>query len=202
MESGKKVSDSDPCVDSVRNRKMDLTNPFGDVIEEIHSILKENDQNIEFLKPVDEEFCRAYNLLHNDESVQKRFDQLLISSMENDEKKDIEKSIKFREEGNKLFREGKFSECLNCYNNSIMLAPCSTNFEEENDSVDFAMSLTNRAAILGKFKMHKNAAEDIEVAITSGYPKHLLYKAYQRLGVAYEGLGDQKKAKSAYENLC
>ena len=63
------------------------------------------------------------------------------------------------------------------------------------------MSLTNRAAILGKFKLHRDASEDLEVAINSGYPKHLLYKAYQRLGVAYEGLGDQNKAKSAYENL-
>jgi len=180
---------------------MDLTNPFGGVIEEIRSILEENQAEFDIIKSVDEKFCKAYDLLRENQTVQENFDELLISSMENEEKKNIEKSIKMREEGNKLFREGKFSECLTCYNNSILLAPCSTNFELENESIDFAMSLTNRAAILGKFKMHKNAAEDLEVAIISGYPKHLLYKAYQRLGVAYEGLGDQMKATNAYEKL-
>merc|ERR1711892_1012203 len=185
----------------VRNRKMDLTNPFGEIIEEVHSIIKQIEQEIKCEILVDLKFDKAFNVLGNHESVQRKFDQLLIRSFENDEKKDVGKSIQFREEGNKFFREGKYSECLKCYNNSIILAPCASNFDELNDSVEFAMSLTNRAAILGKSKMHKSAAEDLEVAIKSGYPKHLQYKAYQRLGVAYEGLGDQEKAKSAYENL-
>jgi len=179
---------------------MDLTNPFGDIIKETLSIIKENEQDIHTSKHVDDKFKKAFKK-HTNEQIQNKLEQLLFRERDNIEKKDVAKSIKMREEGNKYFREGKFSECLKCYNNSILLAPCHNNFDEFNDSAEFAMCLTNRAAILGKFKMHKNASEDLEVAIRNGYPKHLMYKAYQRLGVAYEGLGDQNKARTAYENL-
>ena len=179
---------------------MDLVNPFGDIIEELYGIIREKEEEITKAQDVDEKFSKAiYQLDYK--PIQNKLDQLLFGTKSDKQNKDAEKSIKSREEGNKLFKEGKFSECLKCYNESILLAPCHNDFDELNNSVEFAMSLTNRAAILGKFKMHKNASEDLEVAINSGYPKHLLYKAYQRLGVAYEGLGDQNKAKSAYENL-
>jgi len=180
---------------------MDLTNPFGDVIKESLCIIQASEEEINTVKHIDEKFKIAFNQT-TPEQIQNTLGQLLFRNQQSIQKdKDAAKSIKIREEGNKFFREGKFSECLRCYNNSILLAPCHNNFDELNDSAEFAMCLTNRAAILGKFKMHKNASEDLEVAIKSGYPKHLLYKAYQRLGVAYEGLGDQDKARSAYENL-
>ena len=180
---------------------MDLTNPFGDVIKEALCTIKASEEEINTVKHIDEKFKIAFNQT-TPEQIQNKLEQLLFRDQQSIKKdKDAAKSIQIREEGNKFFREGKFSECLRCYNNSILLAPCHNNFDELNDSAEFAMCLTNRAAILGKFKMHKNASEDLEVAIKSGYPKHLLYKAYQRLGVAYEGLGDQDKARSAYENL-
>ena len=58
-----------------------------------------------------------------------------------------------------------------------------------------------RAAVLGKFKLYRNVIEDLNVAISSGYPKHLLYKALQRLGVAYKATGHETKAEKTYREL-
>ena len=177
---------------------MDSSDPFGSVSEKIHSILKENEfsdsENNE-----DEIFALAYKIILKNEDVENAFDQ--ISSMENMEKKDLEKAIQLRAEGNRFYQQGKLSESLSCYNDSIMLAPCSNDFDVENNSVDFAMGLTNRAAVLGIFKVYKEAAEDLEIAVKSGYPKNLIYKVYKRLAEAYEGLGNQHKAIVAYKNL-
>ena len=43
--------------------------------------------------------------------------------------------------------------------------------------------------------------EDLNVAISSGYPKHLLYKALQRLAVAYKATGQETKAEKTYKEL-
>ena len=48
---------------------------------------------------------------------------------------------------------------------------------------------------------HKDAANDILVALRSGYPKKLKYKAYQRLATAYTNLKENEKARDAYKLL-
>ena len=58
-----------------------------------------------------------------------------------------------------------------------------------------------RAAVLGKFKLYKNVIDDLNLAISSGYPKHLLYKALQRLAVAYTATGQETKAETTYKDL-
>lgn len=180
---------------------MDKSNPFGLLIENIWNVLLERVDEIQDLKSIDEKFSTLFKFFSENIEVQNELNTKLITSVEGDEEKDLEKSKKYREDGNKLFLSGKLNECLKCYNKSVLLAPGSKNYEEDREYIDLAMSLTNRAAVLGKLKMHKNAVEDLELAISCGYPKHLLYKAYQRLGVSYEAMGNTEKAKSAYENL-
>ena len=147
----------------------------------------------------DENFARAYKLLKKNGYLEKAFEE--ITSVENIGRKDLDQAIQLKEEGNIFFQQEKFSESLSCYNDSIMLTPCSNDFDIENNSVDLAMCLTNRATVLGIFKMYENAAEDLEIAVKSGYPKNSLYKIYQLLAVSYERLGNQNKAIIAYEKL-
>ena len=107
--------------------------------------------------------------------------------------KSSEMSTAAREKGNKLFQAGKVKESLACYNTAVL-----TGLWPSDEAV---MALGNRAAVLGKLKMHKRVVDDLTLALDSGYPRHLHYKAWQRLAVAYEGLGLTAKAKEAYERL-
>ena len=107
--------------------------------------------------------------------------------------KSSEMSTAAREKGNKLFQAGKVKESLACYNTAVL-----TGLWPSDEAV---MALGNRAAVLGKMKMHKRVVDDLTLALDSGYPRHLHYKAWQRLAVAYEGLGLTAKAKEAYERL-
>lgn len=108
-------------------------------------------------------------------------------------RKDREGSVVAREEGNKQFQAGNFRESLACYNTAVLSAPWP--------GEEAAMALGNRAAVLGKMKRHKAVVEDLLVALDSGYPRHLHYKAWQRLAVAYEGLGRTREAREAYTRL-
>jgi len=102
-------------------------------------------------------------------------------------------SIAAREEGNKQFQAGKLRESLACYNTAVLSGPWPSD--------EAVMALGNRAAVLGKMKKNKRVVDDLILALDSGYPCHLHYKAWQRLAVAYEGLGLTTNAKEAYERL-
>ena len=108
-------------------------------------------------------------------------------------RKDREGSVVAREEGNRQFQNGNFRESLACYNTAVLSAPWP--------GEEAAMALGNRAAALGKMKRHKAVVEDLLVALDSGYPRHLHYKAWQRLAVAYEALGRTREAREAYSKL-
>ena len=55
--------------------------------------------------------------------------------------------------------------------------------------------------MLMKINCQKAAAEDLEISLQCGYPKHLRFKAYQRLASAWSSLGDHDQAKENYKLL-
>lgn len=69
-----------------------------------------------------------------------------IFESENCEKleKNRDKSVELREKGNKYFQSDKYLEALECYNNSVILAPCPENLDKDCKYEDLAISLTNR----------------------------------------------------------
>ena len=130
----------------------------------------------------------AFNTVGKDDEVGEAVRELLGKG-----EKSREMSIAAREEGNKQFQAGKLRESLACYNTAVLSGPWPSD--------EAVMALGNRAAVLGKMKKHKKVVDDLTLALDSGYPRHLHYKAWQRLAVAYEGLGLTTKAKEAYESL-
>ena len=130
----------------------------------------------------------AFSTVGKDEEVAQAVRDLLGKG-----EKNREMSIAAREEGNKQFQAGKLRESLACYNTAVLSGPWPSD--------EAVMALGNRAAVLGKMKKHKNVVDDLTLALDSGYPRHIHYKAWQRLAVAYEGLGLTTKAKEAYESL-
>ena len=107
--------------------------------------------------------------------------------------KDREESTTAREEGNRHFQAGRLPQALGCYNRAVVRAPWP--------GQEAALALGNRSAVLAKAKMHSHVVEDLTLALETGYPAHLAYKAWQRLAVAYEGMGRLRKAREAYNSL-
>ena len=130
----------------------------------------------------------AFNTVGKDDEVAEAVRDLLGKG-----EKNCEMSIAAREKGNKQFQAGKLRESLASYNTAVLSGPWPSD--------EAVMALGNRAAVLGKMKKHKRVVDDLTLALDSGYPRHLHYKAWQRLAVAYEGLGLTTKAKEAYERL-
>ena len=130
----------------------------------------------------------AFNTVGKDDEVAEAVRDLLGKG-----EKNCEMSIAAREKGNNQFQAGKLRESLASYNTAVLSGPWPSD--------EAVMALGNRAAVLGKMKKHKRVVDDLTLALDSGYPRHLHYKAWQRLAVAYEGLGLTTKAKEAYERL-
>jgi len=175
---------------------MDLKDPFGEISDKIFNKLSQSSEEILKCDSVEDKFSQAIKEDYGDIG-----DFTLLMQVDQNDRKDDKISVELREKGKIFFKQGNYPESLKYYNRAVKLAICSVDFDEEQNFPEFATALTNRSAVLSKFKMYKNVIEDLEVAVRSGYPKHLLYKAYQRLGVAYEGLGDQESAKHSYEQL-
>ena len=52
--------------------------------------------------------------------------------------------------------------------------------DQDKKSKEFSICLANRSAVLFSLKWYKQAADDIELALISGYPNDLVYKLYER----------------------
>lgn len=87
-------------------------------------------------------------------------------------KNDNESSAK-RNAGNAHFRNGRWVDALECYNDSLSLAKPGS----ENVSLAYA----NRAACFLKMKQYDECLNDIELAKKSGYPNHLMDKIDKRM---------------------
>ena len=118
-------------------------NPFSDIAEIIKSLI-EDKLNWGDIDSHDEVFRQAYHLLHNDSSCQERLRSLVEDHNNEALVKDASEAAKYREEGNKHFQRQKYSEALDCYNQSVLISPSPETFKQPTDFRDFALSLTNR----------------------------------------------------------
>ena len=110
--------------------------------------------------------------------------------------KSAAKSILARTEGNKEFQDKKFPEALSLYNESVKYAPMSS------VETEFSMAVANRSAVLIHMKKYNECLQDVELALSYGYPDVLKYKVYERRGKCYfflhmhsQALESFKKAK-------
>lgn len=86
--------------------------------------------------------------------------------------KNNEQSKSFRNEGNKLFLEGKYHLALEKYNRSACYA--------ENDSYELALAYSNRSSCYLKLQLFKQCLDDIEMIERSKYPASLQDKLDSR----------------------
>ena len=124
------------------------SNPFSDVLEDIVESVAhfEFNQSSEDGVNYDNQFDRAYDQFKDHEDkVYRKLNALLEADNSNENEKDSQKAVTFREAGNKYFKEEKFAKALTCYNKSILSSPCPENMEEEaGEFKDLALGLVNR----------------------------------------------------------
>ena len=78
---------------------------------------------------------------------------------------------------------------------AIIFAPVS----EEGNSKEFSICLANRSAVLFSLKWYKQALDDIQLALISGYPDELAYKLYERQGKIKASFKDVDGACESYK---
>lgn len=81
--------------------------------------------------------------------------------------KSAAQSTRLRNEGNKLYQKDRHLEALDTYTCSILNAPvdCSGN--------ELSLALANRSAVLFKLRKYPKCLEDIQQALSYGYPMEL-----------------------------
>lgn len=90
----------------------------------------------------------------------------------------------FKNEGNRLMKEGKYNEALLQYNRAICFDPKNEIF------------YCNRAAAYIRLNYNENAVTDCKTALLY---KPTYGKAYGRLGIAYSNLKKYSESQQAYE---
>ena len=121
--------------------------PFSDIVNDIINTLDEKNLSQKFASDnaYDDLLVNTYENLKDKDKVKKKVNELLESFVTSSLDKNVEKSVLFRDAGNKYFKENKYQQALDCYNKSIFLAPCPRNLEQNNEEfLEFSMGLTNR----------------------------------------------------------
>ncbi|XP_045176137.1 SET and MYND domain-containing protein 4-like [Mercenaria mercenaria] len=108
--------------------------------------------------------------------------------------KNVEESVRQREEGNVMFKKRQYKKTLDLYNSSVILAPTS------GDTSALALALANRSAVLCHRKLYQPCLVDIQAAIDYGYPENLRYKLYERRGKCHYQMGHKQEAISAFKS--
>lgn len=95
-----------------------------------------------------------------------------MSGKETEVRKDANKSVQLRQNGNKLYAKSKnlndFIEVLTIYNESIAFAP--------NNSKELALAYANRAIVFFHLNYFKESLADINRALCLPYPDNLMGK--------------------------
>merc|ERR1711963_432163 len=113
--------------------------------------------------------------------------------------KSLDDAMKFKEEGNKLFKGNSQQDAKDMYTKALMYWPINENDLKSNK--DYAIILANRSAALEKLRCHEGVAEDIDLALKYGYPRELYFKVYNRKGSALFHRKLFKDSKATFQ-LC
>jgi len=111
-------------------------------------------------------------------------------------RKDDDLSRTNREDGNTAYNEGRFDMAILLYTEAMRYAPCNPVLME---GEALATAAANRSAAFYQTKQYIQAIEDIEIAISSGYPKNGHYKLYIRQCKCELELGRILRAQAAFD---
>lgn len=101
-----------------------------------------------------------------------------------------------KEEGNRLFKEGRHLEAREKYTASICAHPVDWSNPEQN--TEFAITLANRSATMDAVGSYEACVNDIDMALKYGYPKNLQYKVFKRKGHSLLRLKQYIQSRAAY----
>ena len=87
--------------------------------------------------------------------------------------KSLDDAMKFKEEGNNLFKSNSQQDAKDMYTKALMYCPFDENDLKSNK--DYAIILANRSAALENLNCYEGVVEDIDLALKYGYPKDSYY---------------------------
>ena len=111
-------------------------------------------------------------------------------------RKNEELSRRNREDGNQAYQEGRYDLAVLLYTEAMRYAPTNPALQE---GEALAMAAANRSAAFYQQKQHREAIEDVEVAVQAGYPRNSVYKLYIRKCKCELELGRINKAQAAFD---
>ncbi|XP_066976668.1 SET and MYND domain-containing protein 4-like [Macrobrachium rosenbergii] len=111
---------------------------------------------------------------------------------------------KFRNEGNRFYREKKLDKALLAYNYSILAAPHPPVVDGSSNVVGneyevLALGYANRSALLYETDQYESALADIERAIAFGYPANRKHRLQERQAKCLLALGRAQEARQTLE---
>ncbi|XP_012254183.2 SET and MYND domain-containing protein 4-like [Athalia rosae] len=107
--------------------------------------------------------------------------------------KSKEKAKHLRDQGNKQFQIKNYQASIPLYTKSAQYAPVECD--------DLSIAIANRSAALYYMDNFEDCLKDIDLAISSGYPKKLQHKLYIRSAQCYLKLKNRKKAEVALRKV-
>lgn len=118
-------------------------------------------------------------------------------------RKGASEAEKFRNEGNRLYREKKLEQALLAYNYSILAAPHPGLDGQAQGSQHEGLSLAfaNRSAVLYEMSQYKSAMADAERAITFGYPPSKRHRLHERRAKCLQAMGKMEEANAVLEEI-
>lgn len=117
-------------------------------------------------------------------------------------RKGASEAEKFRNEGNRLYREKKLDQALLAYNYSILAAPYPGLGEEakEPQHEGLPLAFANRSAVLYEMTRYKEALADAERALSLGYPPSKRHRLHERRAKCLQAMGKMEEAKAVLED--
>uniref|UniRef100_A0AAG5D767 SET domain-containing protein n=1 Tax=Anopheles atroparvus TaxID=41427 RepID=A0AAG5D767_ANOAO len=119
---------------------------------------------------------------------------LPLERAEQGEGKCMDKAREGEAQGRKLARDEDWPGALKCYNQSYLLIP-------EQNAHDKALLLDNRAQVLLQLGKADQALEDIDRAVSYGFPKDRLAELWERKAQIFQSKKDFKAAVECYDKV-
>ncbi|KAK7098507.1 SET and MYND domain-containing protein 4-like [Littorina saxatilis] len=114
-------------------------------------------------------------------------------------RKDPERAVHHKQEGNKLFVAKQDEEALLSYTRSVQFSHCESDSEKCQKGSDLALAYGNRSAVLFRLHNYEECLTDIDRALNAGFPKETRHKLLVRRSLCYARLGKEQDAIKVQE---